>query len=193
LPYNNALWFGCNIDEEPLNKYRDKPGNENMKTRNAFPLQVNSGPLSLALQILAIAMVMEMAGAYAASTNMDIDYSHNVVGTGTVMTDFKMGSDEGTQATGKVRGSGEVMNKYVFVSNSSVNVSIEDQFLFTKIPVTHEITIRDYPQMTKSPGSFRLLGTTWAAKINLTPQNDGGKMISFPAHGNALSAPPSKQ
>ena len=88
------------------------------------------------------------------------------------MTDFKMGSDESTQATGRVRGSGEVMNKYVFVSNNSENVTIEDQFLFTKAPISHEITIRDYPQMTRSLGSFRLLGTTWAAKINLTLRND---------------------
>ncbi|MEI8004474.1 MAG: hypothetical protein WCG94_09050, partial [Methanothrix sp.] len=95
-------------------------------------------------------MTMMMAGAYAASTNMDIDYSHKVTGTGTVMTDFKMGSAESTQATGRVMGSGEVMNKYVFVSNNSENVSIEDQFTFTKTPVAHEITIRDYPQMNKS-------------------------------------------
>ena len=141
-----------------------------MKKINSLPRQLNSVPLPLVLLILAITMVM--AGAYAASTNMDIDYSHNVVGTGTVMTDFKMGSDESTLATGRVRGSGEVMNKYVFVSNNSENVSIEDQFLFTKVPITHDISIRDYPQMTKIPGSFRLLGTTWAAKINLTPQNN---------------------
>jgi hypothetical protein len=141
-----------------------------MKKRDYLPLQRNFAPLPLALLILAITMVM--AGAYAASTNMDIDYSHNVVGTGTVMTDFKMGSEESTLATGTVRGSGEVMNKYVFVSNNSENVSILDQFLFTKVPITHDITIRDYPQMTKIPGSFRLLGTTWAAKINITPKND---------------------
>ena len=141
-----------------------------MKKINSLPRRLNSVPLPLVLLILAITMVM--AGAYAASTNMDIDYSHNVVGTGTVMTDFKMGSDESTLATGRVRGSGEVMNKYVFVSNNSENVSIEDQFLFTKVPITHDISIRDYPQMTKIPGSFRLLGTTWAAKINLTPQNN---------------------
>ena len=138
-----------------------------MKKRNALTFQLNSALLPLALLILAL-----MAVAYAASPNIDIDYTHNVVGTGTVMTDFLMGSAESTQATGRVRGSGEVMNKYVFVSNNSENVSIEDQFLFTKTPVAHEITIRDYPQMTRIPGSFRLLGTTWAAKINLTPQND---------------------
>jgi hypothetical protein len=145
-------------------------GNETMKKRKAFSLQFNCAPLPLALLILALTILM--TGAYAASTDMDIDYSHNVVGTGTVMTDFKMGSDESTLATGRVRGSGEVMNKYVFVSNNSENVSIEDQFLFTKVPITHEITIRDYTQMTRSLGSFRLLGTTWAARINLTRQND---------------------
>lgn len=121
--------------------------------------------LPLALLVLALMMI---AGAYAASTNMDIDYSHNVVGTGTVMTDYKMGSDESTQATGRIRGSGEVVNKYIFSSNNSENVSIEDQFLFTKAPIAHEITIRDYPQMRIIPGSFRLLGTSWAAKINLS-------------------------
>jgi hypothetical protein len=63
------------------------------------------------------------------------------------------------------------MNKYIFVSNNSENVSIKDQFLFTKSPATHEITIRDYPQMPGNPGSFRLLGTSWAAKIKLVPQN----------------------
>jgi hypothetical protein len=145
-------------------------GNETMKKRNFLPLRLNFALLLLALLILALTMVM--GGVYAASTNMDIDYSHNVKGTGTVMTDFKMGSTENTQASGRVRGTGEVMNKYIFFSNNSENVSIEDQFLFTKAPAAHEITIRDYPQMTKIPGSFRLLGTTWAGKINLTSQND---------------------
>jgi len=139
-----------------------------MNISNAILRPQASPSLLLALLMFFLAV----AGAYAASDNMDIDYSHNVKGTGTVMTDFKMGSDESTLATGRVRGSGEVMNKYIFVSNNSENVSIKDQFLFTKSPATHEITIRDYPQMTGNPGSFRLLGTSWAAKINLVPQND---------------------
>jgi hypothetical protein len=120
--------------------------------------------LATALSFLALIMIW---GAHAASTNMDIDYSHNVIGTGTVMSDFSMGSDESTQASGRIRGSGEVINKYIFVSNNSDNISIEDQFTFTKMPAAHEITIRDYPQMTQVPGSFRLLGTRWAAKISL--------------------------
>ena len=139
-----------------------------MNTSNAILRPQASPALLLALLMFFLAV----AGAYAASDNMDIDYSHNVKGTGTVMTDFNMGSDESTLATGRVRGSGEVMNKYIFVSNNSENVSIKDQFLFTKSPAAHEITIRDYPQMTGNPGSFRLLGTSWAAKINLVPQND---------------------
>jgi hypothetical protein len=134
----------------------------------AHMLSQNCSLLPLAL----LAFALMIAGAYAASTNMDIDYSHNVVGTGTVMTDFRMGSDESTQATGRIRGSGEVINKYVFSSNNSENVSIEDQFLFTKAPLAHEIAIHDYPQMTIIPGSFRLLGTSWAAKITL---NDSEK------------------
>jgi len=143
-----------------------------MKKRNAPSRELCFDILPLALLILALTMLM--AGAYAASAGMDIDYSHNVVGSGTVMTDFKMGSDESTLAAGRVRGSGEVVNKYVFFSNNSENVSIEDQFLFTKTPAFHEITVRDYPQMNKSPGSYRLLGTIWASRINLTQQNDSG-------------------
>lgn len=135
-----------------------------MKKRDALSLPQSCSLLTPALTLLIMMMI---AGAYAASTNMDIDYSHNVIGTGTVMTDFRMGSDDSTQATGRIRGSGEVVNKYVFSSNNSENISIEDQFLFTKAPVAHEITISDYPQMIEIPGSFRLLGTRWAAKINL--------------------------
>ncbi|OPY51097.1 MAG: hypothetical protein A4E49_02381 [Methanosaeta sp. PtaU1.Bin112] len=139
-----------------------------MKKRDAPSLPHDFAMLAPALLILSLMI----AGAYAASTNMDIDYSHNVIGTGTVMTDFKMGSEESTQATGRIRGSGEVVNKYVFLSNNSENISIEDQFLFTKMPVAHEITIRDYPQMKIIPGSFRLLGTSWASKISLNDSEE---------------------
>ncbi len=145
---------------------------ETMKKSFAHLLPHNCAMLTLALLVLDLVII---AVAYAASANMDIDYSHNVVGTGTVMTDFRMGSDESTQATGKIRGSGEVINKYVFSSNNSENVSIEDRFLFTKAPIAHEITIRDYPQMTIIPGSLRLVGTSWAARINLTQQNGSEK------------------
>ena len=95
---------------------------------------------------------MIAVGVNAALSNVDIDYSHNVVGSGTVMTDFKMGSPENTLATGKVHGTGEVMNKYIFQSNNSENITIKDQFLFPKASRPNEMTIRDYPLMKKSPG-----------------------------------------
>jgi hypothetical protein len=120
------------------------------------------------LALLISAMLMATAGGYVATSNVDIDYSHNVVGTGTVITDYRMGSPDSTEATGKVRGTGEVMNKYIFQSNSSENITIDDQFFFIKIKPIYELAIRDYPQMTKSPGSLRMIGTTWAENIDLS-------------------------
>ena len=122
--------------------------------------------------VLALLMVA-MVGVFLASSNVDIDYSHNVVGTGTVFTDFKMGSMQSTEAIGRVRGTGEVMNKYLFQSNASENITIEDQFLLTSTPTAHEITISGYPQMAESPGSFRMLGTAWADEINIYSPVEG--------------------
>jgi hypothetical protein len=122
--------------------------------------------------VFALLILALMEGVLA-SSNVDIDYSHNVVGTGTVFTDFKMGSMQNTEATGRVRGTGEVMNKYLFQSNSSENVTIEDQFLLTSTPTANETTLGDYPQMAEDPGSFRMLGTTWADAINIdSPKRD---------------------
>ena len=116
----------------------------------------------------AIALLIIAIGINVALSNVDIDYSHSVVGTGTVMTDFKMGSLENTKAVGEVHGTGDVMDKYTFQSNNSENIIIKDQFLFTKVSVVHEVTNRDYPQMKLSSGNLRLQGTSWAGKINLS-------------------------
>ncbi len=121
----------------------------------------------LALPILAL--MVAMVGVFIASSNVDIDYSHNVAGTGTVFTDFKMGSMQSTEAIGRVRGTGEITNKYFFQSNASENITIEDQFLLTSPSPTNETPISDYPQMAENPGSLRMLGTTWAGKININP------------------------
>jgi hypothetical protein len=129
--------------------------------------------------LLIPALLIVTIGAYATSSNLDIDYSHNVVGSGTIMTDFKMGSPESTLTTGKVRGTGEVMNKYIFQSNNSENVTIEDQFLFSKTVEAPEIAIRDYPMMTKNPGRFRMLGTAWAEKIDISwPSEASNQSVS---------------
>lgn len=118
--------------------------------------------------ITIAALGMIMAGAYTSFAEVDIDYSHNLVGKGTVMTDFKMGSEDNTLARGRVRGSGEVTNRYSFISNSSKNVSIEDQFIFQEMPLRQEMPRQEYPQMAGMPKRLRLVGTAWAAKINLT-------------------------
>ena len=99
------------------------------------------------------------------SSNVDIDYSHNVVGTGTVMTDFKMGSPESTKAIGEVHGTGDVMDKYTFQSNNSENITIEDQFLFTKVSVVHEVTnSRLSSDEVEDSGNLRLQGTMLGGK-----------------------------
>lgn len=143
-----------------------------MSKANAFQLHLASCVLPLALLIFAL------AAPYCASDGVDIDYSHNVAGTGTVMTDFKMWSAENTEVIGRVRGSGEVLNEYVFSRNSSENVSVEDRFLFTKIPESSAIA--GYPQMVQLPGAFRLLGTAWAGSINLS------EIVSPRAHVKCL-------
>ena len=123
------------------------------------------------LTILVLSALLMMTCAPAYSSDVDIDYTHNIEGTGTVITDYKIGSKESTVATGKVRGTGEVMNKYLFQSNNTENVTIEDQFYLGGVAQAHQISISDYPQMTRIPGSFRLLGTSWAGRINMTGKN----------------------
>jgi len=117
--------------------------------------------------IILVAIASLIMGETMAS-NVDIDYIHNVAGTGTVMTDFEMGSQDSTKAVGVVHGTGEVMNKYLFFSNNSENVTILDQFLFTKAKASNssETSINSYPKMERKPGSFRLLGTAWSGRIN---------------------------
>ena len=78
-----------------------------------------------ASQIIVAALLILVMGDAIAS-NLNIDYSHNVAGTGTVMTNFEMGSPENTKAIGEVHGTGEILNKYIFSTNSSENITILD-------------------------------------------------------------------
>ena len=118
--------------------------------------------------IIIAGICIVLTAAHSWDAEVDIDYSHNLMGTGTVMSDFKMGSEEDTLAAGRVRGSGEVMNRYAVLINDSKNVSIEDQFIFQELPAAAEIDLLQYPPMTEAPMRLRLLGTAWAARINLT-------------------------
>ena len=132
----------------------------------------NSAPLrwKMLCWVIIAALYIIMTAAYSSHAEVDIDYSHNLMGAGTVMSDFKMGSKDDTLAAGRVRGSGEVMNRYAFLINDSKNVSIEDQFIFHELPEAEEMDVPDYPPMTEAPMRLRLLGTSWAARINLTGQ-----------------------
>jgi len=118
-----------------------------------------------AQRLILIAMMICIMGEANAS-KLSIDYSHNVAGTGTVMTDFEMGSAESTITTGEVHGTGEVVSRYAYFSNHSQNVTILDQFLFTKAKASNDTSIDRYPRMDRKPGSFRLLGTAWSGKID---------------------------
>lgn len=118
--------------------------------------------------IIIAALCAITAAVHVSGGELDIDYSHNLMGRGAVMSDFKMGSEEDTLAAGRVRGSGEVMNRYTVLLNDSKNISVEDEFVFQKLPVAEEVSLPDYPPMAGAPMSLRLLGTVWAPRINLT-------------------------
>lgn len=128
---------------------------------------------------LFLGLAIMVAFALTALSETNIDYSHDVVGTGTIMTDYKMTSAQSTEASGKVRGTGDVMNKYIFfASNNSENVTIEDQFTLSSATVTREITLSDYPQIPKRTPDFRLLGTDWARGLMISESEinkEGGK------------------
>lgn len=120
------------------------------------------------LTLLSLLSLLE--AALTCVPALDIDYAHNVVGRGTLMTDFKMGSEQSTEATGRVRGTGEVVSRYLFQTNASENITIYDRFLLDAIPEDRRMTPDDYPQIRMVPGGFRLIGASWAEGINLSAQ-----------------------
>ncbi len=147
---------------------------------------MRSLPIWLALSLL-------VSCALIASSEVDIDYSHNIKGTGTIMTDYQMGAKQNTEASGRVRGTGDVMNKYLFsMGNSSENVTIEDEFMLTKSksadPEMPVVTI--YPQRPDT-SSFMLVGTAWAGKIRLSVPdsiNYSGELWNAPLSASEINA-----
>lgn len=117
--------------------------------------------------------LMIISGGTLVGCSVDIDYTHNVAGTGTVITDYRMGYDQNTEATGRVRGTGLVSDKYLFASsNDSENVTLEDNFVFSKAKVPERISLSDYPQSKERPEKFRLMGTSWAEGLNISGKED---------------------
>jgi hypothetical protein len=103
---------------------------------------------------------------------VDIEYSHDVKGTGTVITDYRMDDQKSSQASGRIRGTGSVMNKYVFLSeNDSENITVRDQFVLSQEPASVKLSLADFPMRPMGPASFRLMGTSWAAEIQVPVNN----------------------
>lgn len=118
---------------------------------------------------LAFAFAFTFTFTFTATSEMDIDYSHSVVGTGTLITDYHMGgAEENSEASGKVRGTGNVMNKYLFLSgNDSQNVTIEDEFVFSDKGNTSLPTMDGLPTRLPKTDRFRLTGAAWAEKLEV--------------------------
>ncbi len=140
---------------------------------------MKSRPIWLALALLISCIVIT-------SSEVAIDYSHNVKGTGTIITDYQMGDKKSTEASGKVRGTGDVMDKYLFQkSNDSGNITIEDEFVMSKRKpaAAGRPVIASYPQIQSVP-DFKFTGAVWADKIRLPIP--GGPSSSGISNGTSL-------
>jgi hypothetical protein len=106
----------------------------------------------------------------AACSKIDIDYSHDVVGTGTIMTDYRMGDQQTSEAIGVVRGTGDVTDKYFFyTNNNSSEIIVKDQFVLTKT-AEKAVAMSVQPHLPSWPrgnGSYRLIGESWAKNIKI--------------------------
>ena len=127
-----------------------------------------------------------------ACAKVDIDYSHNVAGNGTVITDYKVGDQETSVASGAIRGTGNVVSSYSFSTNNSSDLRIEDRFVLTK--TTKKATIMSvtpsFPLWPGKPGSFRLIGKSWAENIEIGSFNSSKNYNS--SHANSLQTSGSK-
>jgi hypothetical protein len=125
--------------------------------------------------------------AHGACSDVMVDYSHSVVGTGTVMSDYKMGEVKNSEASGSLRGTGDLINKQAFSINGTSLFTVEDKFLLaqrTGKSVKNEV---NYPPWPKTQPTFRLAGPKWARGIDVKahplpePAESPGELI------NALS------
>jgi hypothetical protein len=111
---------------------------------------------------------------WAASAEVDLDYSHAIKGSGTLVTDFRMGSQLNAEVSGKVRGTGQMVNKYVFLTGNNSNVTVRDEFQLTE-PKPLLPSLANYPKMPEDPLKFKLVGMEWAERLEVksTRQNEG--------------------
>ena len=121
------------------------------------------------LTAICKALILVSVFASTACANVDVDYSHNVAGNGTVITDYRMGDQETSVTSGAIRGTGNVFNSYSFSTNNSSDFRIEDRFVLTKTTekaVTMSV-VPSFPPWPGKPGSFKLIGKSWAENIEI--------------------------
>lgn len=136
-------------------------------------------------------LIILSTAAAQSESDMDIDYSHTVAGSGTILTDYRMGTDASSEASGAIRGTGDVVNNYFFSTNNSTLFTVEDQFQLSKKPEQSAAkVVREsrpkYPKWPGKPGSFRLTGTRWAGNMDVASHGSSGKKTSSkkkPAYG----------
>jgi hypothetical protein len=118
--------------------------------------------------IILVALCMSVA-----LSKVDIDYTHDVIGNGTIITDYRMGDQQTSVATGAIRGTGNVVNSYFFSTNNSSDLKLEDRFVLTKAAerVTTMAATPRFPPWPGKPGSYRLIGKNWAGNIEIGPSN----------------------
>jgi hypothetical protein len=116
---------------------------------------------------------------------MDIEYNHDVVGTGSIMTDYKIGDKQSSEASGAIHVTGDVLNNLYFSLNNSTNLIITDRFVFTNTTpkaVTMSVS-SSYPPWPGNLSRFRLIGRSWADKIELEPPRRSISMkVSMPSN-----------
>jgi len=116
---------------------------------------------------LGLAVAAFIPFIWAASAIVDLDYSHAIKGSGTLVTDFKMGSELNAEVTGKVRGTGQMVNRYVFLTgNNSDNVTVRDEFQLSE-PKQLLPPLASYPRMPEEPLEFKLVGAEWANGLEI--------------------------
>jgi hypothetical protein len=120
-------------------------------------------------RFLTIIRTMILAGLCLSAACSKIDYSHDAVGTGTIMTDYRMGDHQTSEAIGVVRGTGDVIDKYFFSTNNSSEIRVEDQFVLTKT-AQRAVAMSVQPHLPPWPrghGSYKLIGASWAKNIKI--------------------------
>jgi hypothetical protein len=121
-------------------------------------------------------MIMAVLCISLAWAKIDIDYTHDIIGTGTIMTDYRMGDHRTSEAFGAVRGTGDIVDNYYFSTNNSSEIKVQDRFVLTKTDgkaVTKSIK-PTLPPWPGQHGSYKLLGRRWAKNIEIE-SNSGPK------------------